>query len=522
VQTYFVQKVRSVKMRTNYREIARLKRKEVSNRKIAEIIGLSRNTVNRIIRIMVEKQLGWSEIEGLSDSELNRIFEATGTLNQHAYVIPDYAKLSKELARPGVTMQLLWEEYQDQCRLSKTMGYQVTQFKKYFNEYLIQNQFTEVIRHKAGERTEVDWAGTRVRWMDPDTGEVQLGYLFVGVLSFSGYAYATACPDMTQKSWIDAHNQMFTYFGGVSQFLIPDNLKTGVTSHGKDTIVLNQTYSELAEHYGMIILPARVRKPKDKPQVENAVGKLTTHIIARMRDFQFFSIVEYNHQLRIELDRFNHKPFQKKEGSRSSIFESLEKPQLKPLPKSPYEIAQWRKAKVQANSHISVQKCYYSVPYQNIGKEVSLRINVQTLDIYDENTHLCSHQLIKDRVGIYSTDKSHLPEQSAQYGEWNSSRYLNWAKKKGPYTHQMIQSLFNSAHYEQKVYRSVHAILKLADLYSDQRLELACQLALENITKPSYKHIKAILMNNQDSERKLVTSPVSKGAFIRGGNYYGK
>ena len=239
---------------------------------------------------------------------------------------------------------------------------------------------------------------------------------------------------MTQTSWIDAHNQMFNYFGGVSQLLIPDNLKTGVTSHGKETIVLNKIYSELAEHYGMIVLPARVRKPKDKPQVENAVGKLTTHIIARMRDYQFFSINEYNAQLRIELDRFNQKPFQKKEGSRASLFESLEKPLLKPLPQYPYEIAQWRKAKVQTNSHVNYQKCYYSVPYTTIGKEVTLRITAQTLDIYDDLTHLCTHRLIQSKVGVYSTDRTHLPEQSSQFGEWNSSRYLHWAKKKGPYT----------------------------------------------------------------------------------------
>jgi len=430
--------------------------------------------------------------------------------------------LSKELSRPGVTMQLLWEEYQDQCRLSKAIGYQATQFKKYFNEYLIQNQFTEVIRHKAGERIEVDWAGTRVRWIDPDSGEVQLGYLFVGVLSFSGYAYAQACSDMTQASWIDAHNQMFQYFGGVAQLLIPDNLKTGVISHGKEAVVLNQTYSELAEHYGMIVLPARVRKPKDKPQVENAVGKLTTHIIARMRDFQFFSIDEYNEQLRIELDRFNHKPFQKKEGSRVRVFESLEKPLLKPLPAIPYEVASWRKAKVQSNSHISVQKCYYSVPYQMIGQEVKVKIGGEFLDIYDENAHLCTHRLLKERIGAYATDITHLPAQSAQYGEWNSSRYLNWAKKKGPFTEQVIQSLFSGAYYEQKVYRTVHAILKLADLYSDQRLESACQLALENISKPSYKHLKAILLNNQDQTQKRAPQSVSKGAFVRGGDYYGK
>ena len=509
-------------MRTNYREIARLKRKEVSNRKISEIMDLSRNTVNRIVRIMVEKGLGWDDLEALSDHELGTIFEANQSISHPNYVVPDYAKLSKELARPGVTMQLLWEEYQDQCRLSKTMGYQATQFKKYFNEYLIQNQFTEVIRHKAGERIEVDWAGTRVRWMDPECGEVQLGYLFVGVLSFSGYAYAQACVDMTQVSWIDAHNRMFHYFGGVAQYLIPDNLKTGVTSHGKETIVLNQTYSDMAEHYGMIVLPARVRKPKDKPQVENAVGKLTTHIIARMRDYQFFSIEEYNHQLRIELDRFNQKPFQKKEGSRQSVFETLEKSLLKPLPKELYEVAHWRKAKVQSNSHISYQKCYYSVPYTSIGHEVDLKISRESLDVYEQNTHLCTHRLVQGRIGVYSTDIRHLPEQSVQYGEWNSARYLNWAKQKGPNTEQVIQSLFNRALYEQKVYRTVHSLLKLADVYSDQRLESACQLALENISNPSYKHIKSILLNNQDQTRKPSNQTISKGAFVRGGEYYGK
>lgn len=509
-------------MRTHYREIARLKRREVSNRKIAEILNTSRNTVNRVVQIMVEKGLGWAEIEGISDLELVAMFESARPGNQPHYVLPDYAKLSKELVRPGVTMQLLWEEYQDQCRLSKSMGYQATQFKKYFNEYLIQNQFTEVIRHKAGERIEVDWAGTRVRWIDPANGEVQLGYLFVGVLSFSGYAYAQACPDMTQASWIDAHNRMFQYFGGVAQLLIPDNLKTGVISHGKEAVVLNQTYSELAEHYGSIVLPARVRKPKDKPQVENAVGKLTTHIIARMRDYQFFSIDEYNEQLRIELDRFNHKPFQKKEGSRSHVFEIYEKPLLKPLPTYPFEVASWRKAKVQSNSHISVQKCYYSVPYGMIGKEVNVKIGSEFLDVYDEKTHLCTHRLFKERIGAYATDITHLPEQSAQYGEWNSTRYLQWAKKKGPSTEQVIQCLFNGALFEQKVYRTVHSILKLADLYSDQRLEAACQLALENISNPSYKHLKAILLNNQDQTQKRTTQSVSKGAFVRGGDYYGK
>lgn len=510
-------------MSTNYQMIARLKRKEVSNRKIAETLGIARNTVNRTVSDIIASGLSMADVEIMSDEEISQHFHHTVPKErEQTYAMPDYEALSKELARPGVSMTLLWEEYYDRCRSSGKAGYQLTQFKKYFRDHLSKAQFTEVIHHKAGEMIEVDWDGTKAHWMDPDTGEIIYGCLFVAVLAFSGYAYAQVCPDMKMASWIDAHNQMYQYFGGVTQILTPDNLKTGVTSHGKDEVILNRTYADMAEHYGTIIIPTRVRRPKDKPLVENTVGKLTTQIIARMRDYQFFSIQEYNAQLRTELDLFNRKQFQKKDGSRYSIFMEYERPLLLPLPEHPYILCEWRKAKVQSNAHISLLKNYYSVPYQYIGKEVQVKLRQDSFDVLSDGQLLCTHQLIKDHIGAYDTVDAHMPPNSSHYGEWNSTRYLNWAKTKGPNTYQVIFKLFEGVKNEQRYYRAAHAILKLADAYSNDRLEDACQYALCIFTSPTYKNLKHIIATNQDTMANKDKPAEVTGRFVRGGSYFEK
>lgn len=505
-----------------YRLIAQQKRKEVYNRKIAESLNLSRNTVNKIVNFVTENNIPWSEIQEMSNQQLHRLFSSRKTKKRDEdYAFPDYENLAVELAVPGVTFQLLWEEYVDQCRLEKKKAYQPTQFKKYFNEYLSKTSFSDIVHHKAGERVEVDWAGKRPHWSDLDTGEIQYGYLFVGVLSFSGLVFAKVCADMKLPNWIQCHIDMFEYFGGVPQILTPDNLRTGISKHTKEAIVLNPAYEDMAEHYGIVVIPTRVRTPKDKPLVENSVGKLTTQIIARLRNYQFFSIDEYNEQLMYELDRINNKPFQKKEGSRRSVFETFEKNTLHPLPSHPYEICEWKKAKVQSNSHISVQKCFYSVPYEYLGKEVSVKMTRDLIEIYYDKEKLCEHQRTHNKVGAYQTNPAHMPPYSNQYGEWNSTRYLNWAKKKGPHTYEVIYRLFKDADIEQKYYRAAHSILKLADTYSDQRLESACKCALELFQRPSYKNVKNILKSGEDLRQAEKEENKTSSRFLRGGHYFG-
>ena len=493
-------------MSKNYfNEIVKLKEKGLSQRKIAEILGISRNTVKRVNDIL----------DG--DVTIERIPDRRETKERdNDYYLPDFSVLAKELVKPGVTMKLLHEEYVASCHMTHKKAYKITQFKKYFNDHLGKTQFTDIIRHKAAERIEVDWAGDRPFWFDEFTGEKVYGHLFVGVLSFSGLAFAMATVDMKMPSWIKCHIKMYEYFGGVSKILVPDNLKTGVTKHTKDEIVINKTYEDMADHYGTIIIPARVKRHKDKSKVENTVYRLEIDILARLRNMTFFSCEEYNEAIIRELKIFNERPFQKKEGSRYKIYLDLEKDVLYPLPIRPYELATYKSAKVQANSCIAYKKNFYSVPYEYIGKEVELKITDKELYILLDKQEIARHEIVKDKIGHYSIEPSHMPENSNAYGEWNKERYLNWANNIGPGVYKVVFKLFKSAKNEVTRYRKVHSLLKLADLYSPVRLNKACQLSLSIAPDKMYKHIKGLLIRCED----LKSDDDIPYAFLRGGDYF--
>ena len=493
-------------MSKNYfNEIVKLKEKGLSQRKIAEILGISRNTVKRVN----------DTLDG--DVTIERIPDRRETKERdNDYYLPDFSVLAKELVKPGVTMKLLHEEYVASCHMTHKKAYKITQFKKYFNDHLGKTQFTDIIRHKAAERIEVDWAGDRPFWFDEFTGEKVYGHLFVGVLSFSGLAFAMATVDMKMPSWIKCHIKMYEYFGGVSKILVPDNLKTGVTKHTKDEIVINKTYEDMADHYGTIIIPARVKRPKDKSKVENTVYRLEVDILARLRNMTFFSCEEYNEAIIRELKIFNERPFQKKEGSRYKIYLDLEKDVLYPLPIRPYELATYKSAKVQANSCIAYKKNFYSVPYEYIGKEVELKITDKELYILLDKQEIARHEIVKDKIGHYSIEPSHMPENSNAYGEWNKERYLNWANNIGPGVYKVVFKLFKSAKNEVTRYRKVHSLLKLADLYSPVRLNKACQLSLSIAPDKMYKHIKGLLIRGED----LKSDDDIPYAFLRGGDYF--
>ena len=293
--------------------------------------------------------------------------------------------------------------------------------------------------------------------------------------------------------------------------------------------MLQADYEAFANHYGMIIVPARVRKPDDKPTVENLVGKLETHILARLRNVQCFSIEEYNREVRRELDRFNARPFQKKEGSRLSTFQEYEKPEMIPLPALPYEYFIKKTASVQSNCCVSYGKNYYSVPYKHIGERVTLRIYNNRLEVWSGAEQLCIHKLVHGRIGIYQTDDSHFPPFSSNYGDWNSDRFRRWAQEFGPYTYEVIDRLFSFGGAEQKYYNGARSILKLADQYTRPRVEQSCQLALRHYKRPTYRNIKAILYNGQDLKEIPITAQSAETentheeqSHVRGASYYDK
>ncbi len=507
----------------NYVEMIRLHEAGFSQREITKIVSSGRNTVARTIKIAQEKEVSYEEINLWSVKEIEKIFDVSIDKKDQSvsyYVKPDYKMLSKELVKPGVTMQLLWEEYAQECRLNNKIYYKLTQFKKYFNDYLHKNSFSHVLHHKAGYQVQVDWAGKRPQWVDPMTGEIITGDLFIATLPFSGYTYALACIDQKMPRWINAHIKMFEYFQGVPTLLTPDNLKTGVTKHTKSQLLLNQTYEDMANHYQTVVVPTRVARPKDKAAVENHVKHLTTHIIGRMRNYQCFSIDEYNQYLLKILNDFNAKPFQKKVGTRLQMFQELEQETLKALPPYPYELCEFKEAKVYTNSHITFNKHYYSVPFQYIGEQVTLKIYSTAIKIYHNQNLLCEHSTVNKPPGAYSTEASHLPEDSKDFGKWNSTRYLKWARRVGPNVHMVISKMFNQGP-EQQYYRSVHAILKMADTYSDQRLDKACHYALERSSHPNYKLIRQ-LIESSITQSDFNTSNQKEQSYLRGADYYDK
>ena len=339
------------------------------------------------------------------------------------------------------------------------------------------------LEHKPGENLQVDWAGQTAGITDTDTGERLPAYLFVAVLPYSGYAYTEAFLDMKQEAWITAHVHAYNYFGGVTRILTPDNLKTGVIKNTRTETVLNKAYQEMAEHYGTAIIPTRPRTPKDKAFVEGSVGVASTWILAALRNRQFLSLDELNRAIWKKLADFNHKPFQKKDGSRASDFEE-EKLFLLPLPPNPFELAEWKTATVQYNYHISVDRMNYSVPYEYIKQKVDVRLTGSAVEIYFCGTRVASHLRLYGRPNQYSTLEEHMPPEHTAYLQWNSERFLRWASSIGENTAAVVRVFLTAHKVEQQGYKSCMALLKLSDHYSVVRLEDACRKALTFTPSP--------------------------------------
>jgi len=438
---------------------------------------------------------------------------------------PDGEHIHQEMAKNGVTLSLLWNEYCEMCRLTNEIPFMYTQYCKYYREYANVTKATMHIDRKPGEQLEVDWAGQTTKIIDSDTGEIINASVFAAVLPSSQYAYVEAFVSQNQESWITAHVNAYKFFGGVTRILIPDNLKTGVERASWYTPVINKSYHEMAEHYGTAVIPARVRKPKDKASVEGAIGVISTWIIAALRHQEFFSLRELNETIREKLYKFNAKPFQKKPGSRLSTFNEEEKHALIPLPIAPYELALWKIATVQFNYHIAIDKMNYSIPYEYIRHKVDVRITRNVIEVFFNNHRICSHPKLYGRVGQYSTVVDHMPEDHKKYTAWNSERFIAWAEGIGPNTTIAVKAILASHRIEQQGYRGCMALLKLADKYAVNRLEVACEKALSYTPSPSYKSIQTILKTGQDKviiEESPINDTSAEFGFTRGAEYYGR
>lgn len=509
---------------TKYREILRLHSLGFSQQNIAYSSNVSKKTVNRVINRAKELNISWPLDESQTDAVLEQILFPSHTSSK-VKRMPDFAYIRKELLKNGVSKKLLWTEYMEECRLNDEQPLMYSQFCHYIQQDEQKRRATMHIARKPGEQVEVDWAGDPAQIIDPDTGEIINASIFVGVMTYSQYAYVEASINEKQQAWITAHAHMYEYFGGVAKILVSDNCKTAVTHNGGwYNQQVNTTYYEMAEHYGTAIIPARVRKPKDKPTVEGSVGNISTWITAALRNEQFFSLNELNKAIREKLQEFNSKLFQKKEGSRINLFLVEEKPLLAPLPATPFELADWKQATVQFNYHISLDRMLYSVPSEYIKRKVDVRVTEKTIEVFFNHNRICSHSRLYGRPGQYSTTIDHMPENHLKYLEWNGDRFRKWAERIGINTYKVVDTILTSKRVEQQTYSSCMGLLKLAEKYSAERLESACEKALTYTASPSYKSIKNILIAGKEYPVKdhptAAESTGKKYGITRGASYY--
>jgi len=506
---------------TNYKEILRLKGLGINNSQIAESCGCSRPTVVNVLRLADETGLTYEKSINMSEKQLFALL-TPGERPKPEYKMPDYEYVHKEMAKSGVTLSLLWVEYCEACKAADEIPYKSTQFYKYYADYLKETNATMHMVHRPGEVMEVDWSGTHAGFLNNVTGEVIPAPLFIAALPYSGYAYAEAFLSQNKESWIAGHANAYRHFGGSTRILRPDNTKTAITSNTKNDLIVNKSYQEMAEHYNTAVIPARVRKARDKATVEGTVGIASTWILAALRNDEFFSLAELNAAIKEKLHGLNHKPFQKKDGSRYSLYLD-EKAFLASLPKHHFELSEWKTLTVQPNYHVYCDKQNYSAPFEYIGRKVDVRLTRSTVEMFFDGNRICSHVRLYDRPGQYSTNELHMPPKH-KHALWNGDRFRAWALKIGRNTAAVVEIFLNSHKIEQQSYKSCNILLHLADKFSKEQLESACAKALSYTARPSLRGIQAILSSNRDNillaqaERNVNDD---KHSFTRGSAYYG-
>jgi transposase len=478
-----------VKM-TKFTEILRLREQGLSQRQIAASLRISRNTIKDFLSRLEASELTLPLSEAFTDQDLWRMLYVDKRECQ-SYRTPDYEWMDQELKHKGVTLISLWGAYRISCNERGEQAYGYTQFCKLYSDHLKSNSRTMSIPRNPGENTEVDWAGSTLSLQDPLTGDAIPVYLFVATLSFSGYSYFEGFLNRSAPNWIAANVHCVEFFEGATAIFTPDNLRTGVIEPDWYEPGLHQAYLEFAEHYRTAILPARVRKPKDKPNVENHVKIATSWIIAELRHRTFFSLDDLNTAIWERMDDFNSRQFQKKPGSRQSMYMEIERQHLSPLPPISFEYSERKEATVAPDFHLSYDYCLYSVPYKLVGKKLLVRATSTKVMIFDHGEQVAAH-----KRGIHKgqrmTDPEHLPESYREYASWSGDSFRYRARSIGAKTFEVIDFALRSREFEVQAFRQCVGILNLAKKHSPEMLELACEAALQD-RRTSYKYIKNLM-----------------------------
>jgi transposase len=495
------------------REILRLKYEVgLSNRAIARACCVSNSTVGDYVVRAKRAGIVWLVANERTEDELyQQLFPEVKKPQMVERPMPDWERVHRDLARQGVTLQLLWQEYREKY----PDGYGYTQFREHYQRWNQAHTTSMRLPHKGGEVMEVDYAGMTLPITNPESGEIWQAPVFVATLPASNYVYAEVQPSQELQHWLNGHVRAFAFFGGVPKILRPDNLKTGVKKPSYYEPDLNPSYQELAEHYHVAVLPARVKKPKDKASVENSVQNVERWVLAPLRNETFFSVGEANRRMAPLLESLDQKEMQHLGKSRRQLFEELDQPALLPLPEHPYEFGRWKRARVSIDYHVAFDGHYYSVPHTLVGQEVQIRATERMLEVFHRSQQVAIHSL-SNLPGRFSTSADHMPSHHRFVLNADSDFFLREAAKIGPQTAAFMTAVLRSHPFPQQAFRTCLGILDLTHKYLPAHLETACQHLLPGKLL-TYKDLKSEL---EHLTKDLPVQPLPAHEHVRGDTYY--
>jgi len=503
------------------KEVLRLKYLgKLSNRNIEQLGLASKSAVSNYITRFTKSGLSIDDALAMKDESLFTLFypELQQNPKETSKPHPDWGYIHNELKKKGMTRQLLWEEYKER----HPNGYGITQFKEYYNRYAKKVNPSMRQIHYVGDKLFVDFSGLTMPIVNVKTGEIDKAQIFVSVLGASGYTFVHAVMSQSTEDFIECHNQAFTFYGGVPNQIVPDNLKAAVISNKKGVVKLNESYADMGRHYGVAIVPARPYKPQDKSKAELGVKGIQRWILMRLRHHTFFDINELNDAIAGLMDAYNNKIMRRFAKSRTQLFEEPDKPALHPLRANKYVYRQYKQYTVRSDYHVEIDSNGYSVPFKLLGKRVDVWYSRHSVTISYQSEVVATHPRLSTPYQD-STIIEHMPlPYQYQYEKWNPGRILNWALSIGDNTTALMKKIMQSRSHVVRSYQSCIAILSFSKTYSNQALEMVCTKALE-INTQSVSSIESMLKRKtylQEETTQPVNNLFNQHENLRGSDNY--
>jgi transposase len=492
---------------------------EISLRQISRAVNVPNSTVSDYCKRFKITNYTIDELLKFDEDKIYQILFPEKKLSKKCKdrPVPDVQYIHKEIAKKGVTYELLWMEYKEQ----NPNGYGLSQFKEYY--YRFKNKIDPTMRQTyiPGHQMFVDYSGLIVPYCDNITGEIFKAQIFVTVLGHSGCVFVHATPSQKQEYFIKSHILAYEFYEGVPKVMVPDNLKSAIISNNKKGIVVNESYAELCRHYNCAVEPARPKQPQDKGIVEQAVQGIQRWILAVFRHRTFYSVDEINQAIVPLIDKYNNRIIKFIGKSRYELFEQEEKQHLQPLPANRYIYKEIKIATVDISYHVELLKCFYSVPFKYLKEKVEIKYSTSLVEIYYKSKLIATHPRLY-RVNDRSTLKEHMPKNHQyQYEKMNPGRLINWASNIGVNTKQFVQQRIDTADYPVNVYKSIIAVLQKAKVYGNVELDLALGYAI-TINATKVKSIESILSKKlymQPANNTTTNNVVNNHENLRGNIY---